>query len=276
MKYPLAVAVATVAIALLGISSLVGAQGPISQSASAQASAGTAAQSAPAQAAPAAPVPEKSGWDVVVYPLLAYIPLAGIDVTLPPSEPCTGCPPSVPSGSESGLSGAWFASFRVEKGRFALAGDFNYAGLSAERSTPVFDVGVDVLAGAATVGFKIVEGLYAEAGARYYELDVTAKILSFPEVSWKPSTFQPLIGTTYRPQVGKHFRVYSHLDYTGWGGDASTVNGNARLEWRPVTHFALTAGYGFSTLRVNGEIGRKPISLKYTLHGPILGFGIPF
>jgi hypothetical protein len=273
MKKPLAVAAATVAIALFGASSLVSAQGPISQSASGQARADTTTQSAPA---PPSPVPEKSGWAVDVYPLLAYIPLAGIDVTLPPSEPCTGCPPSVPADSESGLSGAWFASFRVEKGRFALAGDFNYAGLSAERTTPLFNAGVDLIAGAATVGFQIAEGLYVEGGARYYELDVTAKILSFPEVSWKPSTFQPLIGMTYRPQVGRHFRVYTHLDYTGSGGDASTVNANARLEWRPIRHLALTGGYGFSTLRINGEIANKPISLKYTLYGPILGFGIPF
>jgi hypothetical protein len=211
-----------------------------------------------------------------VYPLLAYIPLAGIDVTLPPSEPCTGCPPSTPSDSESGLSGAWFAAFRVEKGRFALSGDFNYAGLSAERSSPLFNAKVDVIGGVASVGFKIAEGLYAEGGARYYELDVTARILTYPEVSWKPNTFQPMIGTTFRPVFGRHLRLYTHLDYTGFSGDATTVNGSARLEWRPIKHFALTGGYGFSTLRIDGEIKDKPISLKYTLHGPILGFGIPF
>jgi hypothetical protein len=273
MKNLLAFGAAVAVTALLGTSSLVQAQGPIAEGVSAQA----AASKGPAvQATPAKPAVEKSGWAVDVYPLLAYIPLAGIDVTLPPSEPCTGCTPGVPSDSESGLSGAWFASLRIEKGRFALAGDLNYAGLSAGRTTPLFDVKVDVIAGAASVGFKIVEGLYAEGGARYYELDTTAKILTYPEVSWKPNTFQPMIGTTYRPQMGSHFRLYTHLDYTGFGGNATTVNGNARLEWRPIKHFALTGGYGFSTLRIDGEIKNKPIALKYTLHGPIFGFGIPF
>ncbi len=85
-----------------------------------------------------------------------------------------------------------------------------------------------------------------------------------------------MIGTTYRPEFGRHLRLYTHLDYTGFGGDATTVNGSARLEWRPIKHFALTGGYGFSTLRLDGEIRNQPIELKYTLHGPILGFGIPF
>jgi hypothetical protein len=164
----------------------------------------------------------------------------------------------------------------VEKGRFALAGAFNYAGLSAERSAPLFDAEVKVIAGNATVGFEIVEGLYAEAGARYYELDLTARLGTFPEASWKPNTFQPVIGTTFRPQIGKRWWLFSHLDYTGFGDNATTVNGSARLEWRPIRHFALTAGYGFSTLRIDGDIRSKPIHLKYTLHGPILGIGIPF
>jgi hypothetical protein len=233
------------------------------------------AQGTPAQAAPSTPPAEKS-WSVVIYPLLAYIPLAGIETRLPESSPCTGCLPGIPSDSESGLSGAWFAAFRAEKGRFALAGEVNYAGLSAERTTPLYRAEVDVITGGATVGFKLVEGLYAEGGARYYELDVTAAILTYPEVSWKPNTFQPLIGTTYRPVLSEHWRLHTHLDYTGFGGDASTINGSARFEWRPISHFALTAGYGFSRLRIEGELKSKPIELKYTLHGPILGFGIPF
>ena len=194
------------AAGLLGASATVMGQGPIAASVSTQAA---TAQPAPAQgpSVEPAPVAGKSGWAVDVYPLLAYIPLAGIDVTLPPSEPCTGCPPSTPSDSESGLSGAWFAAVRVEKGRFALSGDFNYAGLSAERSSPLFNAKVDVMGGVASVGFKIAEGLYAEGGARYYEFDVTARILTYPEVSWKPNTFQPMIGTTFRPVFGRHLRL---------------------------------------------------------------------
>lgn len=234
------------------------------------------AQTAPAQQ-PSESAGKNGGWDVVIYPVLAYLPVAGIDVTLPESSPCTGCPPSVPSASgDSGLSGAWFASFRVEKSRLAIEGNVNYAGLTAERSTPLLNLDLSVISGFATVGVKIVEGLYAEAGARYYELDLTARILSFPEAVWKPNTFMPLVGATFRPQLAKRWRLYSHVDYTGFTGDASSVNGNARLEWRPIKFLALTAGYGFSTLRWDSEIAKKPINLKYTLHGPIIGIGVPF
>ncbi len=165
----------------------------------------------------------------------------------------------------------------MEKGRFAIEANVNYAGLKAERSTPFINLEVKVIAGAITGGVKIVEGLYAEAGARYHELDVTANLLTYPEVSWKPSTWRPLIGTTFRPDLTKRIGLYTHLDYSGFGGDAlSSVNGQARVELRPIRHLVLTAGYGFSHLIADGEIRSKPIHLDYTLHGPILGIGIPF
>jgi hypothetical protein len=76
---------------------------------------------------------------------------------------------------------------------------------------------------------------------------------------------------------GAETRLDTHLDCAGWSGDAlSTVNGNARLEWRPWKHLVLAAGYGFSHLVANGEILGKSVHLAYTLHGATVGFGIPF
>jgi hypothetical protein len=267
MKKSLALVLAVALVAAVGVSSSAFAQAQSAQTSAAQAPAASPDKSAE----------KDSGWDVVVYPLLAYIPLAGIDITLPPAPPCTGCQPDTPTANgDTGLSGAWFGGFRIEKGRFALEANGNYAGLKAERSTPVLNLKVNVVAASGTVGFKVVNGLYAEVGAKYYELDVTASILSFPQASWKPNTFLPLVGTTFRPQLTKRLRLHTHLDYSGFGSDWTTTNGSARFEWRPIKHALLAAGYGFSTLRVDGAIASKPINLKYTLHGPILGFGIAF
>jgi hypothetical protein len=55
----------------------------------------------------------------------------------------------------------------------------------------------------------------------------------------------------------------------------------ARVEWQPVNHFLVTAGYGFSKEKLNGTVdtakfGSKDIHLDYTLHGPVLGVGFHF
>jgi len=272
MKTSIVLASIVAAMAATGAPSAAFAQAPAAPAASAQA--------APTQAPPPTTNTEKKddGWDVVIYPVLAYIPLAGININLPEAPPCTGCAPGVPTANgDTGLSGAAFADVRIEKGRFALEFNANYAGLKAERSTPLLNLSVKVINAGFTGGFRVAGALYAEGGAKYHELDITATILTFPAASWKPNVWRPVVGTTFRPALTKWLRLYSHLDYTGFGGDAlSTVNGQARVEIRPIRHLALTAGYGFSHLVANGDIKNKPVHIDYTMHGPILGFGIPF
>jgi len=234
----------------------------------------------------ASPKPAASdpGWDVSVYPILAYIPVMGIDVRLPDAPPCTGCPPSTPpeSRANSGLSSAAFVGFRVEKRRFSVEGLFNYAGLEASASSPFVDVNLKIYAGNFKGGFMVVRDLYAEAGARYMGLKVTASVLTYPQVTWEPGRWDPLVGATYHPQLAKRWRLQAHLDWAGLGGDAySATSGQARVEWQPINHFLLTAGYGFSNEKLNATLdtakyGSKDIHLDYTLHGPVFGIGFHF
>jgi hypothetical protein len=233
---------------------------------------------------PAKPSGGDHGWDVTIYPILAYLPVMGINVRLPDAPPCTTCPPSTPpeSSADSGLSGAAFVGFRVEKSRFAVEGVFDYAGLEASKSAPFADVNLKIYAGAFKGGFMVVKDLYAEAGARYTGLKVTASVLTYPTVTWEPGRWDPLIGVTYHPQLAKRWRLQAHLDWIGLGGDAySATSGQARLEWEPIRHFMLTAGYGFSKEKLNATLdtarfGSKDIHLDYTLHGPVLGIGFRF
>jgi hypothetical protein len=101
-------------------------------------------------------------------------------------------------------------------------------------------------------------------------------------VSWEPGRWDPLVGVSYRPQLAKRWRLASHIDWVGLGGDAhSAVTGQARMEWEPINHLLLTGGYGFSTERINATLetakyGNKDIHLDYTLHGPVLGIGLQF
>lgn len=243
-----------------------------------------AASTALAQAPPPGPSGNQSGWDVTVYPILAYIPVMGINVRLPDAPPCSTCAPSTPpeSSADSGLSGAAFFGMRVEKSRFALEGVFNYAGLEASKSAPFVDLSLKMYLGTIKGGFMVVKDLYAEAGARYTGLKITASVQTYPQVSWEPGRWDPLVGLTYHPQLGKKWRLHAQADWIGLGGDVySATAGQARLEWQPINHFLLTAGYGFSKEKINATLetakyGNKDIHLDYTLHGPVLGIGFRF
>jgi len=261
MKRPLAFAVAVAVASLLGASSTA-----LAQYGSSPTSSGS-----------------DKGWDVSIYPILAYVPVMGIDVRLPDAEPCANCSPVTPEGhGDSGLSGAAFVGFRAEKSRFAVEGMFNYAGLEASKSLPFLDVNLKAYAGSIKGGFMVVKNLYAEAGARYVGLKVTASVQDFPAVTWEPGRWDPLVGVTYDPHLAKRWRLQSHIDWIGLGGNAySAASGQARVEWEPIHHFLLTGGYGFSKEKWNdtlesAKFGNKDIHLDYTLHGPVVGIGLHF
>ena len=224
---------------------------------------------------PASEEPARS----VIYPVLAFLPFYGLDVNLPSGVPCVDCPtePTTPSGSSSGLSGAWFAGLRLEMGRIAVSGDFNYAGLSAERDSPFLNADVKLYLASIFGGVRVYKALFLDGGARYQRMDATFRILQFPNVDWKPTGWSPAVGTTFRPTLGKHWLLYTHLDYGGFAtNDVSTVTGTGRIEWRPIRNLAVTAGYGFTKLTLDGTIRSRNIHVSQTLHGPILGIGIPF
>jgi hypothetical protein len=216
-----------------------------------------------------------SEWDVYVYPILAWVPIMGIDVTVPETPSCQSCPRTEASDSaNSGLNGAAFVNLRIEKGRFAGELGFNYAGLFVEHKSPFIHVETSALAGAVFGGVRVWNKLYVEGGARYQGLDIRVRLLDFDEVRWQPGQWQPVIGTTFHPALGKHWNVYAHVDASVGSSLIKTVNGSFRAEWRPASVLILSAGYGFTTLKVNETIGSAVFDASYTLHGPIVGIGI--
>jgi len=59
-------------------------------------------------------------------------------------------------------------------------------------------------------------------------LDLSAKLLDYPEVSGKVGVRDPLIGMTYRKSLGKKWRFSVHGDGGGFGaGSDVTYNANA-------------------------------------------------
>jgi len=238
---------------------------------------------AAAQTAHPSETADADGWKTIVYPIHAWLPVFGADVTLPgqPTPPGSGGGSggiTIPSAKTSGnFDGAALAGFRVERARLSIEGDFLWAGMSGSVEAPRFDLTVDTIAAKLMGGFKVAPALYIDGGVRRFALDMSASILDFQPVSWKPSIWEPVVGVTYRPMLGKKVRLFTQADM-GFSTDDSSRSGSAgaSVEWKPISHVALGAGWGWTYIRVDGTILARDVHLSQTLNGPIVTLGIPF
>jgi hypothetical protein len=225
--------------------------------------------------------PDNDGWRTVLYPLYGWLPVFGADVRLPeqPSPPGSGGGGvTIPSATTSNnFDGAALAGFRVERWRISVEGEFLWAGMSGSVELPRFNLHLDTVSYRMMGGFRIAPALYLDAGARRFAVNMTASILDFPEVSWDPGIWEPVVGVTFRPQLTRSIRLFTQADVGGTGDDEDrsfSVTGN--LEWRVAKHLSVGGGYGALYLRADGAIQSKPVHFSQTLHGPILTVGVPF
>jgi len=136
---------------------------------------------------------------------------------------------------------------------------------------------VDIDVADLRAGFEVATDLYLEGGMRWLALDMQATVADYPAASWKHDTLEPVVGFTYRPLVGKHWRFVLHGDVGGLvTGDSTTANGAIKLEWQPAKHLLFVVGGTVMYLSTEGTIGPKSVKLDQTLYGPIIGVGIPF
>jgi len=220
------------------------------------------------------------GWEGVVYPVYAWLPIYGAEARLP-QVPCSGCVGggvTTPEGSTGGnLSGAFFSAFRIERGWFALDGGFLWARLAGEEERPLVELDVDVIYADLLAGIKVAPAFYLQGGVRRIALDIDATILTFPTLSWKPGIWEPVVGASFRPRLARRWLLIAHGDVGGLGaGDSTTAAASIRAEWQPAKHFSLVFGGTFLYLSVEGEVGSRPVRLTQTLYGPIVGIGIQF
>lgn len=208
-------------------------------------------------------------WQIAGYPALGWLPIFGTSIDLPSNPIESGSTPR-------SLNGAYFGGARVE--RHGWSGDvlFMWAALSASRTTPHTDMDLDVVFGDAMVGREVLPGLFVEGGFRRLALDIHATVLS-ASAAVSPGYWDPLIGLTYRRQLGKKWRVLIHGDGGGFGvGSDVDVSASGRAEWQFARHYGVTMGYGGMHLSDSTSFGQGTLHLRPTLHGPILGFGLYF
>jgi opacity protein-like surface antigen len=226
---------------------------------------------------------DNEGWRTVIYPIHGWLPVFGADVTLPGQSTPPGSGGgsggiTIPSATTSGnFDGAALAGIRVERARVSIEGEFLWAGMTGSVETPHFNLTVDTIAFKVMGGFEIVPALYIDGGVRRFALDINASILNFQPVNWKPGIWEPVVGMTYRPQLTKKLRLFTQAD-VGFIPDNSSRTGavTATVEWKPISHLSLGAGWGLAYVRVDGSILTKPVHLSQTLNGPLLTLGIPF
>ena len=222
------------------------------------------------------PAPKPYGWNVAIYPALAWVPIFGTSVTLPP-VPSQPIETPGPSGStSSSFNGAFFGGVRVEKGKWSVDGLFMWAALSGQRKTPFAEVHLDFVFGNAMAGREVLPNLYVEGGVRRLALDLHAKVET-SSASRSPGFWDPLVGLTYRRQLGRKWRILIHGDGGGFGvGSDVDVTATARAEWQFARHFGIAMGYGGMHFSESDTVDERTLSISPTLHGPIFGFGIFF
>lgn len=247
------------------------------------------------QSAARADAYDATGWKTIIYPVYGWAPIFGADVRLPeqPTPPDVGGGGggggggigggggggggvTIPSAKTSNnFNGAAFGGFRVERSRVAVESTFLWAGMSGSVETPRFRLHVNTLTYKVLGGFEVLPALYIEGGARYLGIKMTASILSFPEVTWKPGIWEPVVGATFHPQLTRTFRLVAQADYGGIGDDSHRASAaKATFEWKPISHLLLSGGWGVLYVRADGTILDKPVHLRQTLNGPVVAFGI--
>jgi hypothetical protein len=111
---------------------------------------------------------------------------------------------------------------------------------------------------------------------RRVALDYAITLGDLPTLARKPGVWDPIVGIGWhreRPKVEWH----ATFDGGGFGVGADVDLGAAlSVDWKPIPHFGLTAGYNILYLKVTDTLAGREVTIKPTVHGPTFGFGLYF
>jgi hypothetical protein len=231
---------------------------------------------APARAQSVSQVPaSQDGWDVAVYPILAWVPLGiGIGVEIPPFETDGGGAGDI---IDSRFDGAFLGGVTASNGAWRVEGYFIWAAFGGDRpERPVLTVDMDLIYGHVNLGRRIAPDLYVTGGVRRLALKYDITLADLPHLSRKPGVWDPLVGIGWH-RVGQKVEWHASFDGGGFGVGADVdLGGIVRVDWKPVRHFGLAAGYNILYLKVSDTVLRREVIVKPTLHGPAVGIGFYF
>ena len=216
-----------------------------------------------------------NGWQITVYPLLAWVPLdIGIDVDIPPIDTSGGGSGKI---LDSRFDGAFFGGVTASKGSWRIEGYGLWAGFGGDRpERPFLTVDLDLIYGSGKLGRRVAPDLYVTGGVRRLALNYDITLGDLPGFSRKPGVWDPIVGIGWhrvRPKVEWH----AAFDGGGFGVGADVdLGASFSVDWKPIPHFGLTGGYNLLYLKVTDSVASRDLTVKLTAHGPTVGFGLYF
>jgi hypothetical protein len=219
---------------------------------------------------------QDDGWKVTVYPIFAWVPLGiGIDVTLPPLDGggSTGGGKII----DSRFDGAFFGGLSATNGIWRIDADGLWAAVGGDRpDRPTMKVDVSAIYAHLVGGRRLYKDLFVTGGLRRYALKYDIKLQDWPDFSRKPGLWDPLVGLGWH-HVGEKAELHATFEGGGFGVGADVdIAAEIRADWKFARHFGVTAGYNFLYLKASDTVLSKTFTVKQTLHGPIVGFGLYF
>jgi hypothetical protein len=214
-------------------------------------------------------------WRITAYPVLAWVPLSiDVDVNIPPFGGDSGGAGDI---VESQFDGAFFAG--VSASNRVWRADFyglwaSFGGDRPER--PFLSVDLDLIYGSGRLGRRVAPDLYVTGGVRRVAIDYDITLGSLPRFARKPGVWDPIVGLGWHHERNK-VEWHAALDGGGFGVGADVdLGGSFSVDWKPISHFGLTAGYNFLYLKVTDSVATRDVILKMTVHGPTVGLGLYF
>jgi hypothetical protein len=227
------------------------------------------AQGAP----PASNSPE--GWETAVYPILAWVPTSiGINVNIPPANGDGGGSGDI---VDSTFTGAFFAGVSATNRTWLIDTYGLWAAFGGDRvDLPALKVNVDIYYGHAKVGRRIAPDLYVTGGVRIVALKYDVQLGNLPHLSRTPYVLDPLVGINWS-RIGPKVEWHASFDGGGFGVGADADLGAAfRIDWKPLPHFGLAAGYNLLYLKLSDSVAGRTLIVKPTVQGPMVGIGLYF
>jgi len=219
---------------------------------------------------------QEKDWQITVYPVLVWVPLdIRIDVNVPPVD--GGDAGGSGDILDSRFDGAFFGGVAATNGVWRLEGYGLWAAFGGDRpERPHLTVDLDLVYGSAKVGRRVATDVYVTGGVRRLALNYDVTLGDLPTFSRKPGVWDPIVGIGWhrvRPKVEWH----ASFDGGGFGAGADVdLGASLSVDWKPIPHFGLTAGYNLLYLKVTDSVINRDLTLKLTAHGPTVGFGLYF
>jgi hypothetical protein len=221
------------------------------------------------------PASGDDGWRVTVYPILAWVPTSiGAEVNVPPIEGDAGGSGEIVNST---FDGAFFGGVAATNGGWRVEGYGLWASFGGNRpERPHLDVDLDLLYGSGKAGRRVAPDLYLTGGVRRLALKYDITLGDLPHLSRKPGVWDPIVGIGWH-RVGPRVEWHAAFDGGGFGVGADVdLGASFSVDWKPIRHFGLTAGYNMLYLKIPDTKASRDLTMKLTAHGPTLGFGFYF